>query len=332
MLLTLPWLSLALPDLTSAIEEQMRRAAAKFAAGESRTAVHLGGELACDDRGAPDAAEDVMRHANVSFQFVSGIETVDEARYATRDGSVVCVDHAARHVSFRLNRAVFDAPYSTWTDLFAAPLAATWRHHGCFPLHAAAVAFDDGTSVMVVGASGSGKTTTALALVTAGATWRADDKVLLHHAGAGLLATSLYANTNLAPQTIAAHPHLGFALARPPLNETNEKRACLLRELGQRVDLSPFAPSALLFPIRVTRHTSSFRPISTIDALLRLAEQSPTSGDRTVMRRQHELLVTLARRAPAWEIEAGSDVLIAPGSFARALRDAVSHHAVSASA
>ncbi|MGC4081471.1 MAG: hypothetical protein QM736_04980 [Vicinamibacterales bacterium] len=323
MVLSLPWLALTLPPLTPALESQMHRALAKFARMQGDIPLRLTVEMSCDVHGDADAARAIAAQANVSFQFVTGVEETGDAQYATGDGSVVHVDFAGGRVSFTLNEAVFDAPYSTWADLVAAPLAATWRHHGCFPLHAAAVSFDDGGAVLVVGASGSGKTTTALALAKAGALWRADDKVLLRRDGGRIAATSLYANTNLAPATIAAHDDLSFVMARPPLNDTNDKRACQLDELGQRVDLSPFTPSALVFPRQVDRTVSSLRRLDTMDVVVRLAAQSPTSGERTVLRRQHEQIVALATSTPAWEVEAGRDILTDPAAFARTCRAAL---------
>lgn len=95
-------------------------------------------------RVAPDEARAIADAANVQFQFVQGLEQGDTARYATADGSVAAINLETGQLRLSLNAAVFDAPSSTWSDLVAAPLAAAWRHHGFYPLHAAAVSFDDG--------------------------------------------------------------------------------------------------------------------------------------------------------------------------------------------
>ena len=319
MVVALPWLALSVPSLDHAIESQLQRAFAKFAVGHTDALHRLTARVTCDGHGAPDEARSLAEAANASFQFVVGRETADAARYATADGSVARVDFRTGELQLTLNEAVFDAPYSTWADLCAAPLAATWRYHGYVPLHAAAVSLE-AHSVLVVGASGSGKTTTSLALATSDGVWRADDKVLLRETPDGFEAASLYANTNLAPATIAAHAPLAFALDRPPINDTNDKRACQLDELGHRVDFSPFMPSAVVFPRQVVRDRSSLRRLSTVDTVVRLAAQSPTGGDRASLRRQHQQLVALATRVPAWELEAGRDVLFDPPSFTTALR------------
>ena len=226
--LNLPWLRLTCRDEPETLTTQLSRALAKFAGGHGHVAVSLAASVSCSRTGHPDEARAIADAANVQFQFVQGLEQGDTARYATADGSVAAINLETGQLRLSLSAAVFDAPYSTWSDLVAAPLAAAWRHHGFYPLHAAAVSFDDGCAPLVIGASGAGKTTMSLALLQRGATWRSDDKVLLHAATTTIVAASLYANTNLAPATIAAHGSLAFAMARPPINDTNDKRPCLL--------------------------------------------------------------------------------------------------------
>lgn len=312
----LPWLELTGRDLPDTLTTQLSKALAKFAGRHAPAAVSLVVTGSCDAAGSSTEARAVAAGANVHFQFVQGVEQGNTGRYATADGSVAAIELTTGHLHLALNTAVFDAPYSTWSDLMAAPLAAAWRHHRFYPLHAAAVSFADGSAPLIIGASGAGKTTTSLALLQGGATWRSDDKVLLHTTAGTTVAASLYANTNLAPATIAAHDTLQFAMARPPINETNDKRPCLLTEVSGAVDLSPFMPTALLFPRQVPQPVSTLRRLDSMDALMRLSSQSPMSGERSVVRQQHEQLVALARRVPAWEIEAGADVLFAPAAFA----------------
>jgi hypothetical protein len=318
--LNLPWLELTCRDVPERLSTQLARALAKFAGGYAPAAVRLDVSMTVDDSGSPLEARTIDTQANVRFQFVHGIEQADAARYSTSDGSVAAIELASGQLHFTLNEQVFDAPYSTWSDLVAAPLAAAWRHHGFYPLHAAAVSFADGCAPLIIGASGTGKTTTSLALLEGGGVWRSDDKVLLHACAGTVTAASLYANTNLAPATIAAHHSLHFALARPPINDTNDKRPCLLTEVSRAVDLSPFMPTALLFPRQVSRPESALRRLDELDVLMRLSAQSPSSADRERVRRQHEHLVALARRVPAWELEAGADVLHSAVSFAGRVR------------
>jgi hypothetical protein len=321
--LRLPCLRLQIPDASSALAEQIERALLKFAIDTAPSAFTITASVRCEDgSGGSSAAEAIAAEANIWYQFVVGHERAEGAAYATADGSVARIDFGRSQLTLQLTSAVFDAPYSTWSDLVSAPLASAWRFHGFFPLHAAAVSSDEST-VLVIGASGSGKTTTALALVEAGGAWRADDKVLVYEEAGAVSAVSLYANTNLAPVTIAAYPSLGFAMHRPSINETNEKRPCFLAELDRRVDLTPCTPTALLFVEQAPRPDSHLRRITATEALLRLSAQSPTGAERRSLKAQHQRLVTMARTVPAWRLEAGRDVLERPVAFASRLREQV---------
>src|SRR5205085_5847271 len=59
------------------------------------------------------------------------------------------------------------------------------REHGLFDAHAAVACLED-RALFVTGDAGSGKTTTLLALLRAGATYLGDDRVLLRNAPAGV--------------------------------------------------------------------------------------------------------------------------------------------------
>lgn len=317
--LALPWLRLEFPDVDAQAWPWLEHAAAKFARGQTDTPLALTASVRVSHHPRAVAPP---REPNAEFQFVRGVEDASGASYVTDDGSSAAVDHATGALTLDLRPAVFEAPYSTWADLFAAPLSAHWRACGYFPLHAAAVSIGPAT-VVIVGESGAGKTTMALALVDAGGRWRADDKLLVHAGTQAVTAVSLYRNTNLPPRTIAHHASLAFALAKPPINETNDKRPCALDEVASAVDLTPFVPTAVLFPRQVKAPTSVLRPISQVACLMRLAEQSPTYGWRPRIRLQQQVLAALAAQAPAFEVDSGTDVLEARDTFARLVLDAI---------
>lgn len=317
--LALPWLGLDFPGLTPPLWAQIERAAVKFARATAAGPLHLTVTVTLADAHAAPAVE----QPNARFQFVDGVEGAASARYVTAEGAEARIDHERGLLEFALTPAVFDAPYSTWPDLFAAPLSAHWRAHGYFPLHAAAVSFGR-DAALIIGESGAGKTTMALALTEDEGRWRADDKVLLDTHAGHVTGVSLYRNTNLAPETIAHHARLSFALDRPPINDTNDKRPLHLAEAHGAVDLSPFVPTLLLFPRQVPAQTSTLRPLSQVEALMRLAAQSPTYGWAPRLRRQQSVLAALAAQATAWEVQAGLDVLGQPARFAALVRQQVS--------
>jgi hypothetical protein len=317
--LALPWLDVAVDDPGPGLASQLARATSKFAM--ATTAASHRAVLSADvcETAAP-ANGPVLPDADMTFQFVRGRTGVSQSTFGTADGSVATVDHLSGRIDLRLREAVFTAPYSTWSDLVAAPLAEHWRALGCFPLHTAAVKVG-GVCTLLCGPSGSGKTSLSLALVAAGGVWRADDKVLLRSTAIGVEAVSLYANTNLPLSTIRYHPALRFALTRQPLDATNEKRPCDMVELTLPFDLSPFTPAVIVFPVIRQTPKSRWRRLRTDETVIRLSAESPASTVRERLRAQHDLIVQLARACPAWELAAGRDVLDAPGAVAAGFQE-----------
>ncbi len=323
--LVLPWLTASVSVADAGWMSQVRAATVKYARGDdSRQRAASIAVTACTDASTA-CARAIFEAPSVEYQFVRGCVTDDLSVFATADGSLARLAHATRHIDLALTPAVFVAPYSTWPDLFAAPLAELWRDGGCYPLHAAAVTLGTHT-VLIVGSSGAGKTTTALALLQGGATWRADDKVLLATRDEAVRGVSLYRNTNVAPTTIGAFSSLGFAHDRPPLDETNDKRACMLDEVTTAVDLRPFTPTAVLFPAQTGALQTRMVRIDETTALLRLAGQSPMSPVRRRARAQHEMLCRVASTLPAYALEAGTDVLTAPADVAGRVFDDLGRH------
>lgn len=319
--LSLPWLDVDTGCDSADTLAQVERALFKVAAETTGGGLPL---LRADFRvgAALDEARWVWENATLKYQFVRGVTAGARARFATGDGTLLELDFDQRQLDGRLSESTFSAPYSTWPDVVLAPLTEYWREHVCFPLHAAAISLEE-EHWIVAGYSGSGKTTLSLACLAAGAAWRADDKLLFQSTAAGIKAVSLYRNTNLHPNTVAHFRELSFTLDRPPIDETNAKRPCLLEELPLQVDLTPFQPTALLFPAVADAGETSIRRLSPAEAHLRLAAQSPLSTHPPRMAAQVRALATVARSLPAFEVRSGRDVLSTPAHAARRLLRAV---------
>lgn len=320
MIFRLPHLTLSLAASGEGLQEEVRRALGKFSCSHIKPSLFLVANLCLASAGEEETAwPDPLDGNAVLYQFVQGVISERKAFFRTAEGSVLTLDHRQQRLFGAIHPSTFTAPYSTWSDLLSAPLAEYWRIHGYYPLHAGAVGFGSHT-VLLPGASGSGKTTLSLALLKGGATWRADDKVLFSLGNSGAQAVSIYQNTNLHPQTISSFPELGFALYRSPIDETNEKRACSMKETAVSVDLSPFTPTAIVFPVIGDLERSVFRPLPGADAFMRLAGQSPLSPLRSRAAAQISALAGLIRGLPALEVRAGRDVLGEPASFAARFR------------
>lgn len=319
----LPWLRLSVAAPQRLLDE-VQRALFKLSTGSTPTGMReLSAELSLDDRGEPlSLAAHVWEEGELRYQFVRGQVTAEGAQFATADGSLLDLDLPRRRLRGMIRPSTFTAPYSTWADFVLAPLTEFWRANALFPLHAAAVELE-GEAFVLPGYSGAGKTSLCLALVRAGATWRADDKLLFSAGSDGIRAVSLYRNTNLHPDTVTRVPGLDFTLDRAPIDETNPKRPWLLTEVSGAVDLGEFRPTALLFPSVGGGARTEIRPASRMDAHLRLAAQSPMSSYAGRIRSHVEALSTMARTLPALTVSGGDDVFSDPEGLAEHLLAAV---------
>ena len=319
----LPWLRLSVAAPQPLLAE-VQRALFKLSTGSTPTGMReLTAELSLDDRAEPlSLAAHVWEEGELRYQFVRGRVTAEGAQFATAAGSLLDLVLPRRRLRGMIRSTTFTAPYSTWADFVLAPLTEFWRANELFPLHAAAVELG-GEAFLVPGYSGAGKTSLCLALDRAGATWRADDKLLFAAGKDEIRAVSLYRNTNLHPETVRRVPGLDFTLARAPIDETNPKRPCLMTEVSGSIDLGEFRPTALLFPSVGGGAQSEIRSASRMEAHLRLAAQSPTSSYAGRVRTHVQALSTVACSLPALTVSGGEDVFNDPDGLAERLLAAV---------
>lgn len=185
-------------------------------------------------------------------------------------------------------------------------LAAWGDALGLQLVHAGAVAFG-GPGVLVVGPGGSGKSTTVLACLAAGARAVGDDYVLLE-AGAPPRAHSLYGAMRLFESHAARFPALlpGRDAVAPGQGGAPKLTAYVgARRPGQLVET--LAIAAIVVPrVRGTRATA-FAPERGGAALFalapnRLKQLDPTS--RTAFQR----MAKLCKALPCWRLDLGADI------------------------
>ncbi|HYB23828.1 MAG TPA: hypothetical protein VED41_08525, partial [Solirubrobacteraceae bacterium] len=228
-------------------------------------------------------------------------------------GAVTLVDRAAGQLLHR----VPDAQTLPWWER-AAPLrpAFFWalggpRRH---LVHAGAVGDERRGGVLLAGAGGSGKTTVALAAVSAGMAYVADDYLLLH-AEREPAAWNLYGTAKLDAGHLARFPELAGAVTRSTNPLADEKFV---------LDVAALAPQRLArsLPIRavlvphIRGGHARLRRTSAGQALLALAPsttfQMPFDDGRAV-----RTLADVARGLPAFALDVGDD----PRELVQALDD-----------
>lgn len=162
-------------------------------------AVSLAGPGSIDAFGVASA---LLEHPVGAPLFVArGTSTDGWQLIATAQGGVPVV-------ATRGNEALVDctrAPRGFLVDLMVNPVLAIQRE--LLFVHAASVAIH-GAGILVIGRTGSGKTTTALAIAARGHAYFGDDMAAIHTASAQLLAFRTTANLRPGPHASALSPHL----------------------------------------------------------------------------------------------------------------------------
>jgi len=178
------------------------------------------------------------------------------------------------------------------------------------PVHAAAVGLSSG-GVLITGASGSGKSTAALACLDSDLQFAGDDYVLVRH-GPEPHVYSLYGTAKVEVENLARFPRLRAAVS-------NESRLDSEKAL---VFVSRFAPGKLIggFPIRallVSRITGARTRCCGAPRPRRLPGTraddavAPAGSEREAFRK----LSALVREVPVYTLEAGTDLPQIPAEF-----------------
>jgi hypothetical protein len=268
--------------------------------GEADATISLWEERACRGESAPFPWRiiDVGAGGLVAGSDVDGVVAVHD----TFSGAVTVVDRGRRALLHRVR----DLGTVPWWER-AAPLRAAlfWAlgGEGRHLVHAGAVG-DDRGAALLVGGSGSGKTTVTLAALAHGFGYLADDYLLLQGAGEPTV-TSIY-NT----ASVRVGPEAG---EKAVLDVAGLLPGALRESLPVRAVLVP----------RVRGGRARLSRVSAAEALLALAPstvlQMPFDDGAVVAS-----LAALVRRVPCFGLDVGDDPGELAGALERALEEAVS--------
>lgn len=190
-------------------------------------------------------------------------------------------------------------------DITLIGLAPLLRRRGLYMVHAFGVQHA-GRALLLVGRSGSGKTTGGLNLLLHGWGYLANDVVLLRRAADGVQALAGPGAISITPQTLALLPalaaRLGTLPALPPAGKWTLPAAALATPVGGAL------VAALVFPGVVGGQTdSTLRRLPAALALAQLMEQSVDSWDAPTLPAHLDLLQALVGQARSFELRAGGD-------------------------
>ena len=194
------------------------------------------------------------------------------------------------------------------SNMLLNALAPLLRRRGFYPLHAFAAAWGE-QGILLVGTSGSGKTTAGLALVRAGWGFLANDHTLLMRNGEVVDALCCNEPVNVTRTTAGFYPelqHLAQGL------ENGEKRSFAIESVYGPIVRRRARVALLLFPHVGDRGQSAVTRLSEADALTELLPQGLDAWDKATLPAHFAVLAALAEAAPAYRLRLGRDLEALP--------------------
>jgi hypothetical protein len=208
--------------------------------------------------------------------------------------------------------------------VFICALLVALRTIGVYSLHAAALCSGD-RALVLVGDSGAGKSTTALALACAGCGYLGDDAILIRKRSNDVELVAYWPSFRLTEEVLSSfttlRPHI-FKRTTDPKWRLDTSAAFPGRYLQRWL-----GPTTLLFLTRSALRTSSLSRLTSAEATGLLIAQSSALGleCHPNPRRHLDILALMANRAQLARLELGHEWLDDPSSAALWLLESVQH-------
>jgi hypothetical protein len=191
-----------------------------------------------------------------------------------------------------------------------------FRHAGLFPMHAAGAA-RDGDAVIFSGRGGTGKTTSAVALVRAGFELLGDDLLLLRLGRGGLRVFSWPQRVRVTKKTARMVPELSHLRGTPG----RLKKDFLLKEVYGRGHARSARPRLILFPELTRRHGHSALPLDPAAAACRLLPNSLYVVEPDIAARHFDVLARLGAACKSYVLRCGTNIEDLPALVEKLLAD-----------
>jgi hypothetical protein len=220
------------------------------------------------------------------------------------------IDKAKGILNGRLVAPIELHPALLTSFFFLLPLSELLASRGLNMIHAAALE-RKGRGVLIPGVSGSGKTTSCVALIRAGYRCLSDDKPFLRENGNGIEVLAFPERIDVTERTISFFPELDAA---PPgvLKTGYRKRHFHPEALYPGSTAETVRPALILFPHISGESESKLEKLSKIRALEAILPHGLLVLDREPSERQFDLLTRLVERADCYRLHFGNDVLNLP--------------------
>ncbi len=203
-------------------------------------------------------------------------------------------------------------------------LSLLWllRKHGLCGLHANGLV-KDGSGILFIGDTGSGKSTTALSLIRQGWSYLSDDVTMLRDSANGVEALAFQKGFFFSPDLANHYPELNKAVETSSLN--GQKRFLDISSIYPGRFVSSCFPKALIFPKIVPQDKSRLVPINNTKALIQIVENSGgIMVDKELVVKQMQVLKRLVYQTNGYQLLAGRDLHEDPKKISRVLSGVIS--------
>jgi hypothetical protein len=182
-----------------------------------------------------------------------------------------------------------------------------WQY-GYHELHAAGLS-KDGKGLLIVGPSGSGKSSLTLSLIQAGWNYLTDDMVLLRHISSGVEAFPLRRYFKVDKAIIAKYPELE-SLIFEPLERLESEAYIYIDEVYGNQLRQKCTPSKIIFPEITHKERSYIENIKPSQAFINLFKSNCYGMyfDQRITRERVEVIKQLIYQADCYQMSVGLDL------------------------
>ncbi len=216
------------------------------------------------------------------------------------------VDLAQGALTGAVTRACLEK-YGAFEDVLMIALAPLYRRRGWFPLHAFAGLAPSGLAALISGQMGSGKTTTGLALLSAGWKLLSNDSPLLTSQNNRVQVLAYPGRLSAFDDSLARFEHLQKFIPPPVGPESPprpEKRVFRAEDAFDQPWASAGIAGAIFLPeIIPDLAQSDLIRLNAKEAILRLMPQAVEGWDKAFIGPTVQLLHRLVNQAPCYRLK-----------------------------